>query len=356
MDSITYASTETRSQPYTLPCAHACTNSSLQGGMRSAMETAMQAGSRRMFCPQGYSELQIAILSVLRSPHEVLAYWQIARIVTTVYGLDTTEGAVRGAVERLACYNLLVRERASRGLLKGNRYAFKQNPCPHIPTLPETAESAVQAGTEAYMQIAQTACLSIQEKIDRNNLSLSSEKEDAQKNIQLLEALTEDDIAFHWPELARLGFGTDQIRQIISRLAQVNIGAGRIMQGLTHAEWELCAGRMRDKSGSPVTNPVSWVFKILATQGYYPRPEGYRSPQEQAECDATKELQQQTAAYEARMEAEAQAWVARLAPDEQCHSGTAHSWHAHAGRCGVTPLLPRNHMACAAKYKNERCR
>lgn len=89
------------------------------------------------------------------------------------------------------------------------------------------------------------------------------------------------------------------------------------MQGLTHAEWELNAGRMRDKSGNPITSPVSWVFKILATQGYYPRPEGYRSPQEQAELDTAEEIKQQTAAYETRQTAEAEAWIARLSPEER---------------------------------------
>jgi hypothetical protein len=58
----------------------------------------------------------------------------------------------------------------------------------------------------------------LEEKTDRKNLSLSSGEDERQKAIRSLEALTEDDIAFHWPELARQGFGTDQIRQILNRL------------------------------------------------------------------------------------------------------------------------------------------
>lgn len=269
---------------------------------------------RRAFCPRGYSGLQIAILSALRSPHDVLAYWQIARLVREFHGLETTEGAVRGAIERLARYSLLVRERAARGQLKGNRYAFKNDPCPYIHPLSESMGSATQAGAESAAQPAGNAAPSILEEIDRKkNLSISSPEEDRGR----LEALTEEDIAFHWPTLARQGFGTDQIRQMLGRLAQVNIGPEKVMQGLTHAEWELAAGRMHDKSGNPVSNPVSWVFKILAHQGYYPRPESYRSPQEQAELDAAEELKRHTAAYEARQTAEADAWMARLTPDER---------------------------------------
>jgi hypothetical protein len=83
----------------------------------------------------------------------------------------------------------------------------------------------------------------------------------------------------------------------------VNTGPERITQGLTHAEWEFTAGKMRDKSGKPVTSPVNWVFAILAKQGYYPRPQGYISPQEQVELDAVEEAKRLTIARKARLEA-----------------------------------------------------
>lgn len=318
MDSATYSGAKARSQPHTLPCAQACTKSATQRATHSGMEAATEDHSRRGFCPRGYSGLQIAILSALRSPHEVLAYWQIARLVREFHGLEATEGAVRGAIERLARYSLLVRERAARGQLKGNRYAFKNDPCPYIHPLPASMEPSTQAGAESGAQSAGNAAPSILEETDRKkNLSISSGESEARTALRLLEALTEEDIAFHWPMLARQGFGTDKIRQILGRLAQVNIGPEKVMQGLTHAEWDLAAGRMHDKSGNPISSPVSWVFKILAHQGYYPRPEGYRSPQEQAELDAAEELKRHTAAYEARQIAEADAWMARLTPGER---------------------------------------
>lgn len=318
MDSATYAGAQARSQPRSLPCSQACTHSATQGSMQSGAEASTEDGSRRAFCQRGYSGLQIAILSVLRSPHETLAYWHIARLVRASYCLDATADAVRGAVERLGRYNLFVRERAALGRLKGNRYSFKIDPCPHIPPLPLSMESAVQAGMEPGAQSAGNAAPSILEEIDRkNNLSISSGSSEAQTAVHLLEDLTEEDVAFHWPVLARQGFGTDQVRQILSRLAQINIGPEKVMQGLTHAEWELVAGRMRDKSGNPVSSPVSWVFKILAHQGYYPRPEGYRSPQEQAELDAAEEKKCFVSAQQERLKAECEVWIAGLTLDER---------------------------------------
>lgn len=311
-DPAMQSATEAWTQPRSLPCSQPCTDAATKSDTKSRT----QDKKRRLSCPRGYSGLQIAILSVLRSPHVVLSYWQIARLVQSSFGLDATEGAVRGAIERLAPYKLLVRERAARGRLKGNRYAFNYDPCQYILPLSRTMESATQSATQSsgYSDHAELSNL---EEIDRKSLSVSSEEAETLKAARLLESLSDNDIAFHWPKLAEHGFGTDQIRQILARLAQVNTGPERVMQGLTHAEWELEKGRMRDKSGNQVSSPVRWVFKILAHQGYYPRPEGYRSPEEQAELDATTEQERCTAAAKARQAAEAEAWIARLTPEER---------------------------------------
>ena len=124
----------------------------------------------------------------------------------------------------------------------------------------------------------------------------------------MLEALTEEDIAFHWPALVRLGFGSIQIRQIIQRREQVGEGVDTIMQGLTYAEWELSYQCMKDSKGNTIEAPVKWVFRILATQGYYPRPSGYVSPVERAERDWEEVLKREEEARKARIDAEVDTW------------------------------------------------
>ena len=306
MERSMQSDTDSRMLPRSLACSRACMVRAMYSGTDNPMEGKLR-------CMQGFSHVQINILGILKSHTEVLAYWQIAHLLEQHYGGNVTEGSVRGALERLFPREFLVRRRAARGRLKGNRYVLATDPCPHI----QPCNSFVGVGTESNAQSAESAAPSILEETDRKILSVSSQEAEESKTARLLEALTEEDMHFHWPALARQGFGTDQIRQIISRLIQVNISFKQVMQGLTYAEWELAADRMRDKSGAPVTSPVSWVFKILATQGYYPRPEGYRSPQEQAELDAAEELKQRTAAYEARQAAEGDAWIVRLTPDER---------------------------------------
>lgn len=155
------------------------------------------------------------------------------------------------------------------------------------------------------------------EKTDRKNLSVFSEEPNSETAIHRLESLREEDVAFHWPNLARAGFGTCQIRQILARLFQVGIGAEKLAQGLTYAEWELEHGTMRDKNGEPVAHPLNWVFSSLARTGYYRRPQGYISPQEQAEIDAAEEDERLKKVREARKKSAFEAWRAGLSPQEK---------------------------------------
>jgi len=290
----------------------------MQSDMAKSVQKGMLLPTKVGRCACGFSGLQINILSILKARHEVISYWQIASLIQDIFDQQATEGAVRGALGRLYRQDFLIRQRASRAYLKGNRYAFNADPCRHIKPYIELVQSDMKSAKQDDTQSAANLAPSILEEIDRKkNLSISSGELEAQAAPRLLEALTEEDLAFHWPELARQGLGTDQIRQILARLAQVNIGPEKVMQGLTHAEWELVAQRMRDKLGNPVSSPVSWVFKILAHQGYYPRPSGYVSPQEQAELDAAEERKRLVAAQEERLKAECAVWIAGLSPTER---------------------------------------
>lgn len=128
-------------------------------------------------------------------------------------------------------------------------------------------------------------------KIERKNLSISPET-----------------VRTSWPGLARAGFGVDQLEQIHSALAQLGKSADRIVQGLDHAEWELAEGKMLDKTGKPVADPCAWVFRSLASQGYYRRPAGYVSAEEQAELDAANEAKALAQSREQARLARFRAW------------------------------------------------
>ena len=270
----------------------------------------------RISCRKGLSAAQINIIGLLLAiGPTVTPYKQLSAELERVYSMKRSPEAVRRSVERLANRGYLRRKQAKIGTSQGVTFTLIQDMlCPHIrasgqcPCAPVHPD--VHPGVHPDADFAPSI---LREKIDRNILSISSEN--SKRYTALLEALSEEDIAFHWPELARAGFGTVQIRQIIQRRAQVGETLEHIMQGLTYAEWELARQCMTTHKGEPVSTPLNWVFKILATQGYYPRPQAYISPAEQAERDREATTRREKEAYEARQEAEADAWIASLTPD-----------------------------------------
>ncbi|MDL2279769.1 hypothetical protein LJC15_03775, partial [Desulfovibrio sp. OttesenSCG-928-G11] len=182
-----------------------------------------------------------------------MPYERIARSLAQEFGMRQSAESVRGAVNRLTTRGFIRHKQARDGTIRGVRFITVEALfCPHIIGDRSGVRGDVQA--EALPGSSGTPSI-LPEKIERENLSIFSE-ENHHTAARKLEALTEDDMAYHWPNLARAGFGTCQIRQAVGRLEQVGIGVEKVMQGLTHAEWELENGTMRDKSGQQVSNPV----------------------------------------------------------------------------------------------------
>jgi len=134
-----------------------------------------------------------------------------------------------------------------------------------------------------------------------------------------------------WPNLARAGFGPEQYEQILDNLTAVGKATDRVTQGLDHIEFELANGQLVDKAGQPVADPCSWAFRALAQNGYYRRPKGYVSPEEQAERDAAAEAQALVQSREQARQARFQAWVKGLsAADRESalegKQGTEEAW------------------------------
>ena len=162
---------------------------------------------------------------------------------------------------------------------------------------------------------------SILKEEDRKNLSISSKNSTAER---LLEELSEDDIAFHWPILAQNGFGTHQIRQILQSLSKVSLSAAQVMPGLTYANYEFAKGDVLDKEGKPITDVCGYVFASLARHGCYRKPPGYIDPLEAAEQDALEDAKRRELASRERAEAQIQAkfaeafeqWITGLSPQE----------------------------------------
>lgn len=150
-------------------------------------------------------------------------------------------------------------------------------------------------------------------KIDREDLSISRAR--ARDPREVLLALTDEDITFFWPNLARVDFRKAQIVQIVEKLETLGTPVDDVRKSLDHADYELGAGPLNDARGNPVADPRSYIFHAIAKTGYYRRPPGYVSAQEQAELDAAEEARRVAKARAEREDAEFHAWRTGLDPE-----------------------------------------
>jgi len=158
--------------------------------------------------------------------------------------------------------------------------------------------------------------------------SLDRQIEDLSICQKLLD-LTSEEIQFYWPSLSALGFGPDQLSAIFASLERIGKSGERVRDGLDHAEWECATGGIRQKPGAdPIRKPLGYIFRALATTGYFRRPEGYVSAEEQALRDAEAEIEAlqarrsriETARAELQAQEEQQryeAWKAALTEDQK---------------------------------------
>ncbi len=265
-------------------------------------------------CKEGLSIRHINILSIIKQSFTPMSYKQIADILTTYFDLPSSPDSVRGILQRMKAKKLISAKFTRHGFARGNVYSCSSKICPHIPPF------TVQAESKNPVHFAPSI-----DRIDRNLstysksliLSDSANSESTPSARNKLEALSDEDITFFWGNLARSGFGKIQIGQIIQRLEQQGLSLDQVMQGLTHAEWDLEHNQMKDKSGELVKSPTNWVFQILARQGYYPRPHNFTSAKEQAELDTKQERERLEKLQEENDSKTFEEWLARLTEEEK---------------------------------------
>ncbi|EFL50853.1 hypothetical protein DesfrDRAFT_2429 [Solidesulfovibrio fructosivorans JJ]] len=232
--------------------------------------------------------------------------------------LQLTEISVKRYFAEFAELGFFRKETYRHGVCQGLRLflvhsrcqAFKQ----HDPTLdltPDPTHEPKDVPTMAPVKAPEPTGDPTINKEDRKieNLSISSER-----------------IAMTWPNLHRAGFDREQFEQITASLAELGKPVDKVVGSLDHAEWELAQGAMRDKEGQPVLDPCAWVFRSLARTGYYRRPKGYVSPEEQAARDAEEEARAVAVAWRKAEQAQFETWRDALSPEK-----LAQAMHGYPG-------------------------
>lgn len=320
---------------------HHAVHADMQSGNRSTIEAinvackqaCMQQGSpcgnllsdqsspdslKDNFCPLGFSGQQINLLtSIIHYNNVIITYSELAQQVNALYCTSLSADAVRGTVARLTKRGVLVRQRARMGTRRGVRIEIVHKMlCSFLREFSVVQHPLMRSGMQSAVPIVMQNVMhpSLLDKIDRKeSLSISPQYSEGER----LLALSHGEVIGQWPLLAKAGFGSDQIHQLVYHWEKLGIAYKNVVQSLNHAEWFLGQGNPCDAQGAPIGSPRDWVFITLMRQGYYPRPKGYVSPQEQAKKDREAEATAMKEAQERHFAAVCEAWISALSLEER---------------------------------------
>lgn len=249
---------------------------------------------------------QRAVLShLLATRPYIIRFAQLGQAV----GLG--KATVRTILRRLAGLGFITFQRARDGQIQGVSISFNDPLC----------EQFTQ-GHSLSPSLSQSVIKPLSKPLASKKKDLEEEIHPSEAVAETLAKLTDEQIAANWPELAAKGFRAHDIRRILKNLALLGLTCAYLVEGLSHGNFELHALRkgkapLRKANGELVRDPYAYVVGSLFKSGYYRRPEGYVSAKEHAEMDAEEEARRVVEAHKKRKEAEFQAWLSGLKPEER---------------------------------------
>jgi len=243
---------------------------------------------------------------------EIIRYADIAQAGTL------PPATVQTICRRLKNLGVLSSHYGSRGVIKGIRFSLEKkifqtalrqsNPVSDPENNPQDDPISDPVGDPHSQRPSQRPT---QQATQQATPKDSNVLIDRKKNLSLSSCVLQTT----WPHLTRCGFGLEQLRQAVENLTALGKPTDRLIQGLDHIEFELEHGQLVDKDGQAVADPCSWAFRALAQNGYYRRPKGYVSAEEQALRDAEEEARALLTARQKAEQAQFEAWRDGLGED-----------------------------------------
>ncbi len=276
-----------------------------------------------------------------KNQRQLVAYLSANGNHITTYTLIAEEtgipvGTIRDVLRKFEHAGLIRKSKHVQGGLQGLRLTLTEAfPAPGAPSVRASNASAQRSASTVEIR-------SLKERYSANPSVNAPEEGQARPLLPpegeaarfRLLALTDEDLAFYYPSVARAGFGREQLGQVLTHLDRQGKSPERLFTALEHADFELAQGPLTDKDGQTVANPCGYLFNSLARTGYYRRPAGYVSAEEQASLDAEAEALAVKEVQERAGRAEFESWLAGLDQDglalalEGCR-GPREQWLRH---------------------------
>ena len=236
--------------------------------------------------------------------------------------LDIPYGTVRWAIAGLERENFLAKRKFRKGRVQGIAITLNEQLCRDFHRKRIQGEEGETQGNNLHHSNEQTKSQTFSQTLPRTHSRtdtsppLEKKKEESSFYSRIRE-FTDEDVAFFYPCLAAIGFGGEQMRQIADRLEQVAKAADKVFVSLEHADWELGQGPLRDKEGEEVASPLGFIFNALARTGYYRKPKGYVTAEEQAARDLEEKAKAARQSRERKERAEFELWRDSLDEEER---------------------------------------
>ncbi len=249
----------------------------------------------------GLNDNQTAVLKyIIVNSGKILSYKQIAS------ELQIAEGTVRGNIATLSQAGFITHHPVKSGKIQGNAFGLNVSLCCIFSAKHEIAfHFPVDEGPSTLTDPATASATSPQ--IDRSLLTIKNN----------LLALTQQDLSLRFPKLAEFNLSPKQIKQFVDTLEKHGFPLDDLLQSLDYLNWELEQGPILDKAGDTVESPLGYLFNAIRSTGYYRRPKGFISPDEQKAYDLELAGRAVLEAYKKAADVYFQIWLSSLAPSER---------------------------------------
>ncbi|SMF28533.1 hypothetical protein [Desulfovibrio gilichinskyi] len=130
-------------------------------------------------------------------------------------------------------------------------------------------------------------------------------------------AVTDEEIKSKYPSVAGIGFGTDQLRQIVDKRDKYGEHLNMLLMSLEYVNYEIENGGFKDSKGKPVEKTLGYIFQVLLRAGRLSKPEGFKTAEEQAADEVEEQLRAVKEAKKRKIDALYEIWLHDLSDEER---------------------------------------
>ncbi|ACS78381.1 hypothetical protein [Maridesulfovibrio salexigens] len=271
--------------------------SAIAAANRGAIDGANKASLKSVFT--SLTKNMNVILSFLIKEYGVGSCFKI-RCIDIHYATGVSVDTVQRILTKFAYESFLTKRKIRDGRFQGLEVNLKPV-CNHYQNFILNEASVAPAAVTGFQP-------SIVSSI--NNSTYSEEA------LKIL-AVTDEEINSKYPALAGIGFGADQLQQIVKKRDKPRKSLHMVLTSLEFANYEIENGGFKDHKGKPVEKPLGYIFQALLRFGRLDKPEGFKTAEEQAADAAEERLRVLKEAKKREMDAQYEIWLLELSAEER---------------------------------------